>query len=108
VSKALVIDYYSDVLFTLIEMAGLKVSLVNKILNDGTAMAELMLDYQQAKAQYLKGSPSSIIDNGRQVLYGNVGYRVLLENIEAVKSTENEAVYYRYIDLTGLTFTSKN
>jgi len=42
-----------DVLFTLIEMAGIEVSLVNKTLNDGTAMAALMFDYQQARAQYL-------------------------------------------------------
>ena len=43
-----------------------------------------MGNYQQAKTLGLKGSPSYIIDNGRQILYGNVGYRVLLANIEAL------------------------
>ena len=55
-------------------------------------MAALMADYQQAKLQSLKGSPTYIIDNGRQVLYGNVGYRVLLANIEEqLKTPANEA-----------------
>ena len=69
-------------LFLLLERAGIALEPVNKALNDGSAMALLMAEYQQARALSLKGSPSYIIDNGRQVLYGNVGYRVLLTNIE--------------------------
>jgi predicted DsbA family dithiol-disulfide isomerase len=83
-----------DVLMALIDAKGFDSSLVNNALNDGTAMAALMLDYQHAKSQNLKGSPSYIIDNGRQVLYGNVGYRVLFANIEEqLKTPENEAVW---------------
>lgn len=80
-----------SVLFTLIEQVGLDSSRVNKALVDGSAMAGLMRNYQQAKMLALKGSPSYIIDNGRQILYGNVGYRVLLANIEAqLNSPEND------------------
>lgn len=71
-----------SLLFSLLETVGIDCVRINKKLNDGSAMASLMADYQQAKALSLKGSPSYIIDNGRQVLYGNVGYRVLLANIE--------------------------
>jgi len=71
-----------ETLFTIIETVGLDSKQVNKTIIDGSAMASLMHDYQQAKALGLKGSPSYIIDNGRQTLYGNVGYRVLLANIE--------------------------
>jgi len=71
-----------EVLFALIEESGLDSMQVNKAIVDGSAMAGLMRNYQQAKALFLKGSPSYIIDNGRQTLYGNVGYRVLLANIE--------------------------
>jgi len=71
-----------EVLFTLIEESGLDSMHVNKAIVDGSAMAALMGNYQQAKTLGLKGSPSYIIDNGRQTLYGNVGYRVLLANIE--------------------------
>lgn len=81
-----------QVLFSIIDEAGLESKRVNQALLDGSAMADLMGDYQQAKTLSLKGSPSYIIDNGRQTLYGNVGYRVLLANIEEqLKSPENEA-----------------
>lgn len=71
-----------SLLFSLLESEGIDGERINKALFDGSAMASLMADYQQAKALSLQGSPSYIIDNGRQVLYGNVGYRVLLANIE--------------------------
>ena len=71
-----------EILFAIIEAAGLDSKQVNRTITDGSAMASLMHNYQQAKALGLKGSPSYIIDNGRQTLYGNVGYRVLLANIE--------------------------
>ncbi len=81
-----------SVLFSLVELAGIDAEPVNKVLNDGSAMALLMADYQQAKALSLKGSPSYIIDNGRQILYGNVGYRILLANIEEhIKQLTEEA-----------------
>lgn len=81
-----------NVLFTLIEEAGLESAKVNQSITDGFAMAALMGDYQQAKTLGLKGSPSYIMNNGRQTLYGNVGYRVLLSNIEELlKMPSNEA-----------------
>ena len=80
------------VLFGLIEKAGYSVDEVKKSIDDGSSIAALMADYQQAKLLSLKGSPTYIIDNGRQVLYGNVGYRVLLANIEEqLKTPVNEA-----------------
>lgn len=81
-----------DVLFQLIEKAGLDSEKVNQAIIDGSAMAALMGNYQQAKILGLKGSPSYIINNGRQTLYGNVGYRVLLANIEELlKKPTSEA-----------------
>jgi len=71
-----------SVLYTLIEKSGYEVNGVKAAINDGRAIGALMADYQQAKLLSLKGSPTYIIDNGRQVLYGNVGYRVLRANIE--------------------------
>lgn len=80
------------ILFTIIEEANLDSMQVNKAVLDGSAMAALMHNYQQAKILGLKGSPSYIIDNGRQTLYGNVGYRVLLANIEEqLNKPESEA-----------------
>ena len=78
-------------MFSLLEAADIDCQRINKALHDGSAMAALMADYQQAKVLSLKGSPSYIIDNGRQVLYGNVGYRVLLANIEEHLKQPKEA-----------------
>ena len=71
-----------DVLYDLVETAGLGQKQVIASIHDGSAMAALMHDYAKSKQQGVKGSPSYIIDGGRQILYGNVGYRVLLANIE--------------------------
>ena len=41
-----------------------------------------MADYQQADTLKLRGSPSFVLNEGRQTLFGNVGYRVLQANVE--------------------------
>ena len=65
---------------------------VNACINDGSAIASLMNDYQSSKQQSIKGSPSYVMDGGRQTLYGNVGYRVLKANVEELlKHPHNEA-----------------
>lgn len=81
-----------DVLYSLINAKGLSENEVVKSIGDGSAMAKLMSDYQTAQLQGLKGSPSYVMDGGRQTLYGNVGYRVLLANIEELlKNPGDEA-----------------
>lgn len=80
------------VLLEVVTEQGLDYAEINDCLQNGRAMAALMGDYQKARQQSLKGSPSYIIDNGRQTLYGNVGYRVLHANIEEqLKNPESEA-----------------
>ena len=65
---------------------------IRKAINCGNAIASLMADYQEARSQGIKGSPSYVLDGGRQVLYGNVGFRVLFANInELLRHPEHEA-----------------
>lgn len=75
-----------SVLFDVCQEAalGLDLAEIRASINDGSAIASLMGDYRRAHNQHIKGSPSYVIDNGRQTLYGNVGYRVLHANIEEV------------------------
>ena len=81
-----------ECLYQLIESSGFDMQLVKASVNSGHAIAALMSDYQQAKKNSIKGSPSYVIDGGRQTLYGNVGYRVLSANIEELlKNPANEA-----------------
>ena len=81
-----------ECLYQLIESSGLDAEQVKTSVNSGQAIAALMSDYQQAKNNTIKGSPSYVLDGGRQTLYGNVGYRVLSANIEELlKKPANEA-----------------
>ncbi len=71
---------------------GLEADTLQSVLNDGTALAALMADHARAQAQNIKGSPSWVMNEGRQIIYGNVGYRVLHANVEELlRSPENEA-----------------
>ena len=55
-------------------------------------MAALLSDYGASDAQGIKGSPSWVMNQGRQVLYGNLGYRILHANVEELLShPEQEA-----------------
>lgn len=69
-----------QVLLALVDDAGLNVESVSNLMNSGDAIAALTKDYQSAQIQGIKGSPSWVLDGGRQILYGNVGYRVLHAN----------------------------
>ncbi len=61
-------------------------------IESGQAYAALMADYEQAQELRIKGSPSWVLNSGRQILYGNIGYRVLNANIEELaKSPVQEA-----------------
>ena len=79
-----------DILYELVAAKGLNADLLRTSIADGTAIAALMNDYQICKLQTIKGSPSYVIDGGRQVLYGNVGYRVLHANIEELAKNPPE------------------
>lgn len=81
-----------DVLREILEAQGLDVNNIDALINNGEAMAALMGDYRRAQQQGIKGSPSYVLDGGRQTLYGNVGYRVLQANVEELlKQPSQEA-----------------
>ena len=72
------------VLLDLASDAGLDVTHIKESLDDGTASAALMSDYLLASEQGISGSPSWVMNGGRQKLYGNVGYHVLHANVEGL------------------------
>ena len=82
-------------LSNLLELAadlGLAAESLEAELGSGRAMAALMTDYSVAEQYGIKGSPSWVMNQGRQILYGNVGYRVLHANIEElVRHPDHEA-----------------
>jgi len=59
----------------------LPVSRIHDILDSGEAFAAMHLD-DAAKQQYkVPGSPTLVLNDGRQMLYGNVGYRIIDANV---------------------------
>ncbi len=52
-----------------------------KLLHDGSAMAALCADLRLRDELKVEGSPTYIFNEGRQKLYGNVGYKILEANI---------------------------
>lgn len=71
-----------NVLAECLQAQALDAKSITASIRDGSALAALMADYQTARALHLRGSPSYVMNNERQILYGNVGYRVLSANVE--------------------------
>jgi predicted DsbA family dithiol-disulfide isomerase len=70
---------------TLIECAeaeNIDEQLLKSALRDGRAIAALSDDQRSANALGMRGSPTWVLNEGRQLLYGNVGYRILDANIK--------------------------
>jgi len=81
-----------DTIYSIAEDKALDVNKIQFAIVCGEAMAALMCDYQNAKDYGIKGSPCFVMNEGRQILFGNVGYRVLQTNIdELIKQPLNEA-----------------
>jgi predicted DsbA family dithiol-disulfide isomerase len=51
------------------------------LFNSGVAFAALAADYQDRDRLRIEGSPTFVLNQGRQKLYGNLGYRVIEVNI---------------------------
>ena len=55
---------------------------VESFLRDGRAHAAICADFKAAEGLSISGSPTMVLNNGRQKLYGNVGYRIIEANIQ--------------------------
>ena len=65
----------------LAEPFGVDIDAVERHLRDGTAFAALAADYQDAEKMRIEGSPTFVLNGGRQKLYGNVGFRIIEANV---------------------------
>lgn len=54
---------------------------IDELVDNGEAHAELHLDREAQDRYHVAGSPTYVLDEGRQHLYGNVGYRVIEANV---------------------------
>lgn len=70
------------VLIDLAKELSLPVDLIQEKIDNSSAIAALCSDMEMREKYKLEGSPTYLLDNGRQKLYGNVGYRVLEANVQ--------------------------
>lgn len=69
------------------EKIGVDIVAIEKNIHNGIAFANLAVDYQNADKMHIEGSPSFVLNEGRQKLYGNVGFRVMEANIQELLRT---------------------
>lgn len=70
------------ILRELAQEISLPVGLIQEKIDNGLAIAALCSDMEMREQYKLEGSPTYLLDNGRQKLYGNVGYRILEANVQ--------------------------
>ena len=71
-----------DVQCQIAEPLGVDIAAVERQIHDGTAFSQLAADYQDADKMRIEGSPSFVLNEGRQKFYGNIGFRLIEANIQ--------------------------
>lgn len=81
------------------EQTGFSSAPIEAEIDSGAAFAALAADYHDRERLKIEGSPTFVLNEGRQKLYGNLGYRVIEANIRELLRTptigENELVLIR-------------
>ena len=55
--------------------------------HSGAAFAALAADHQEAERLRIEGSPSLVLNQGRQKLYGNIGFWLIEANVQSLMRT---------------------
>ena len=70
-----------SVLKAILEAVDISFDAVQETINSGVAHADLEADRRDQQVLMVQGSPTFILNEGRQKLYGNVGYGVIEANL---------------------------
>jgi predicted DsbA family dithiol-disulfide isomerase len=63
---------------------GADIGAIEERIHSGAAFAALAADYQDADKMRIEGSPSLVRNEGRQKLYGNVGFRLIEATVQGL------------------------
>lgn len=61
---------------------GIDYGRVDEKIRSSEAVAQLAVDYNMSQKHGIEGSPTFVMNDGRQKLFGNVGYRLLEANVQ--------------------------
>lgn len=70
-----------DVQRDVLRNAGIQLDAAEAAIGDGRAFAALAADLTAAEEQKIEGSPSFVLPDDRQKLYGDIGFRILDTNV---------------------------
>lgn len=79
-----------SVLMSVGERLNIPLRNVESLLDDGTAHAALASDLELAREHGVRASPTMLLNEGRQQLTGNVGYRVIEANVRELLERPDE------------------
>jgi predicted DsbA family dithiol-disulfide isomerase len=79
-----------DCQFNILEELEIPVDAVIDNLKKGDAISKLFDDFSQKENYNIIGSPSLVMNSGRQILYGNVGYRLIESNIHELLNSDSQ------------------
>lgn len=68
------------------ERLGLPIDKIQAEISSGAAFCALDCDLQLKEKHRVQGSPTMVFNEGRQMIYGNVGYRVIEANVQELLS----------------------
>lgn len=74
----------SDCLWEVAESLALPDSSMRRVIDSGRALAGTFRDAELRDEHGIEGSPTYLLNHGRQKLYGNLGYKVIEANVEEV------------------------
>ena len=69
---------------------GLPTNEIERSMSNGEAMAAMCRDLELRDEFRVEGSPTYILNEGRQKLYGNLGYKVIEANVNEVLNRPNQ------------------
>jgi predicted DsbA family dithiol-disulfide isomerase len=72
---------------------GIDYGRIDEKIRSSEAVAQLAVDYDLSQKHGVEGSPTFLMNDGRQKLFGNVGYRLLEANVQELlrRAPEDEA-----------------
>ena len=72
------------------ERLGIDYGMVDEKIRSSEAVAQLAVDYNLSQKHGVEGSPTFIMNDGRQKLFGNVGYRLIEANVQELLRSASE------------------
>lgn len=85
---------HMDTLLSIAEQYKLPKDILKELIDNGEALAAFCRDIELRDEYRVEGSPTFILNEGRQKLYGNLGYKIIESNVqEILNRPENQATW---------------